>query len=72
MLTIFKGIHYQLVLNWVPTFHVHLVWFNLMDQSQVYYWIGWKPDKSQPKPLRPQKSDVSQKLKDLSLNFFHL
>jgi len=30
---------------------------------QVYYWIGWKPDKSQPKPLKPQKSDVS--LKDL-------
>jgi len=30
---------------------------------QVYYWIGWKPDKNQPKPLRPQKSDVS--LKDL-------
>ena len=26
---------------------------------QVYYWIGWKPDKSQPKPLKPQKSDVS-------------
>jgi len=30
---------------------------------QVYYWIGWKPDKSQPRPLKPQKSDVS--LKDL-------
>jgi len=30
---------------------------------QVYYWIGWKPDPSQPKALRPQKSDVS--LKDL-------
>jgi len=30
---------------------------------QVYYWIGWKPDKSQPKALQPQKSDVS--LKDL-------
>ena len=30
---------------------------------QVFYWIGWKPDKSQPKPLKPQKSDVS--LKDL-------
>jgi len=29
----------------------------------VYYWIGWKPDKSQPRPLKPQKSDVS--LKDL-------
>ena len=27
---------------------------------QVYYWIGWKPDKNQPKPLRPQKSDVSR------------
>ena len=30
---------------------------------QVFYWIGWKPDRSQPKPLKPQKSDVS--LKDL-------
>jgi len=30
---------------------------------QVFYWIGWKPDPSQPKALRPQKSDVS--LKDL-------
>jgi len=30
---------------------------------QVYYWIGWKPDPKQPKPLKPQKSDVS--LKDL-------
>jgi len=29
----------------------------------VYYWIGWKPDKSQPRPLDPQKSDIS--LKDL-------
>jgi hypothetical protein len=29
----------------------------------VYYWIGWKPDPSQPKALKPQKSDVS--LKDL-------
>ena len=25
----------------------------------MYYWIGWKPDKSQPRPLKPQKSDVS-------------
>jgi len=30
---------------------------------QVFYWIGWKPDPSQPKALKPQKSDVS--LKDL-------
>jgi len=30
---------------------------------QVYYWIGWKPDPSQPKALKPQQSDVS--LKDL-------
>jgi len=30
---------------------------------QVFYWIGWKPDPSQPKALNPQKSDVS--LKDL-------
>lgn len=30
---------------------------------QVFYWIGWKPDPSQPKPLAPQKSDVS--LRDL-------
>ena len=30
---------------------------------QVFYWIGWKPSKSQPRPLNPQKSDVS--LKDL-------
>ena len=30
---------------------------------QIYYWIGWKPDASQPQPLKPQKSDVS--LKDL-------
>lgn len=30
---------------------------------RIYYWIGWKPDPSQPKPLKPQKSDVS--LKDL-------
>lgn len=30
---------------------------------QIFYWIGWKPDKSQPKPLDPQKSEVS--LKDL-------
>jgi len=30
---------------------------------QVYYWIGWKPDPSQPRSLKPQKSDVS--LKDL-------
>lgn len=31
---------------------------------QIQYWIGWKPDPSQPKPLKPhQDSDVS--LKDL-------
>jgi len=30
---------------------------------QVHFWIGWKPDPSQPKPLAPQSSDVS--LKDL-------
>jgi NADH dehydrogenase [ubiquinone] 1 alpha subcomplex assembly factor 5 len=30
---------------------------------QIFYWIGWKPDPSQPRPLDPQKSDVS--LKDL-------
>lgn len=30
---------------------------------QVFYWIGWKPDPSQPRPLSPQKSDIS--LKDL-------
>ena len=31
---------------------------------QIHYWIGWKPDPSQPKPLKPhQHSDVS--LKDL-------
>eukprot|EP00092_Neocalanus_flemingeri_P027537 GFUD01029876.1.p1 GENE.GFUD01029876.1~~GFUD01029876.1.p1 ORF type:complete len:361 (+),score=119.82 GFUD01029876.1:37-1119(+) len=30
---------------------------------QVYYWIGWKPDPSQPRALKPQKSDFS--LKDL-------
>ena len=30
---------------------------------QVYYWIGWKPDPTQPRALKPQKSDVS--LKDL-------
>ena len=30
---------------------------------QVFYWIGWKPDASQPRPLNPQKSDIS--LKDL-------
>ena len=30
---------------------------------QIYYWIGWKPDPAQPKPLKPQKSDVS--LQDL-------
>jgi NADH dehydrogenase [ubiquinone] 1 alpha subcomplex assembly factor 5 len=30
---------------------------------QVFYWIGWKPDASQPRPLEPQKSDIS--LKDL-------
>jgi hypothetical protein len=30
---------------------------------QIYYWIGWKPDPSQPKALKPQTSDVS--LKDL-------
>jgi len=30
---------------------------------QVFYWIGWKPDPTQPKALKPQKSDVS--LKDL-------
>ena len=28
---------------------------------KVYYWIGWKPDPSQPKPLKPQTSDVSYK-----------
>ena len=27
---------------------------------QVYYWIGWKPDPTQPKALKPQKSDVSR------------
>ena len=26
---------------------------------QVYFWIGWKPDISQPKALQPQTSDVS-------------
>lgn len=26
---------------------------------QIFYWIGWKPDPSQPQPLTPQKSDVS-------------
>ncbi|XP_023333476.1 arginine-hydroxylase NDUFAF5, mitochondrial-like [Eurytemora carolleeae] len=36
---------------------------SLPASFQVYYWIGWKPDPSQPKPLKPQKSDVS--LKDL-------
>lgn len=30
---------------------------------QMYFWIGWKPDPSQPKALHPQKSDVS--LQDL-------
>ena len=30
---------------------------------QMYFWIGWKPDPSQPKALMPQKSDIS--LKDL-------
>lgn len=30
---------------------------------QMYFWIGWKPDPTQPKSLQPQKSDVS--LKDL-------
>merc|ERR1712107_655467 len=36
---------------------------SLPASFQIYYWIGWKPDPSQPKPLKPQKSDVS--LKDL-------
>jgi hypothetical protein len=35
----------------------------LSNLFQVYFWIGWKPDKSQPQALAPQKSDVS--LKDL-------
>ncbi|TRY71559.1 hypothetical protein TCAL_12453 [Tigriopus californicus] len=30
---------------------------------QIFYWIGWKPDASQPTPLSPQKSEIS--LKDL-------
>ena len=30
---------------------------------QMYFWIGWKPDPSQPRALQPQKSDVS--LQDL-------
>ena len=30
---------------------------------QMYFWIGWKPDPTQPKALQPQKSDIS--LKDL-------
>lgn len=30
---------------------------------QIFYWIGWKPDASQPIPLTPQKSEIS--LKDL-------
>lgn len=30
---------------------------------QIFYWIGWKPAPNQPKPLKPQKSDVS--LQDL-------
>eukprot|EP00095_Tigriopus_kingsejongensis_P004066 maker-scaffold5_size1054832-snap-gene-9.23 protein:Tk04066 transcript:maker-scaffold5_size1054832-snap-gene-9.23-mRNA-1 annotation:"methyltransferase c20orf7-like mitochondrial" len=30
---------------------------------QIFYWIGWKPDASQPQALKPQKSDIS--LKDL-------
>jgi len=30
---------------------------------QVYYWIGWNPDPTQPRALKPQKSDVS--LQDL-------
>ena len=28
---------------------------------QIFYWIGWKPSASQPKPLSPQKSDISLK-----------
>lgn len=36
---------------------------NLPATFQMYYWIGWKPDPSQPKSLKPQTSDVS--LKDL-------
>jgi NADH dehydrogenase [ubiquinone] 1 alpha subcomplex assembly factor 5 len=32
---------------------------NLPATFQIYYWIGWKPDPSQPKSLKPQKSDVS-------------
>ena len=30
---------------------------------QIFYWIGWKPSPHQPKPLEPQKSEVS--LKDI-------
>ena len=37
--------------------------FSLPATFQVYFWIGWKPDPSQPKPLTPQSSDVS--LKDI-------
>jgi len=33
---------------------------------QIQYWIGWKPDPSQPKPLKPhQGSGISLKVKDL-------
>ena len=43
-------------------FRLHSHFFSWLWKSliQVYYWIGWKPDKNQPKPLRPQKSDVSR------------
>jgi len=36
---------------------------SLPANFQVYNWIGWKPHPLQPKPLTPQKSDIS--LKDL-------
>ena len=36
---------------------------SLPANFQVYNWIGWKPHPNQPKPLNPQKSDIS--LKDL-------
>ncbi len=28
----------------------------LQATFQIYYWIGWKPGKNQPKPLAPHKS----------------
>ena len=68
----------QLLFRCLVSFIYIIVGLNLRlsniiaEKCQVYYWIGWKPDRSQPKPLKPQKSDVSwSNLIDFSFSWFN-